>query len=215
MAISSNVEASDGPAPPQSLLRRCAIVALLASLLAGVGLGSAAAAVSPCTSACETIALIREVALAAQASVTGAAKSRMRSIFDVEAMARGVLPQAWSKASPAERREFADVMLDQIARALIRRIGPHPEELEYTGERKIGENEVLANSRLIVAGVPVNLDWRLRRRESGLRVLDILINGRSVMATRRDDYAVRLAANGNSVQALTASLRDELARAAN
>jgi ABC-type transporter MlaC component len=214
MAVPSKVEAVSGLAASRPRLQPGVLV-VLTSLLVGFSLGWAAAAPSPCTSACGTIALIREVAVAAQGSGTSAAQSRMRSIFDIEAMAQGVLSQAWGKASGAERREFTDVMLEEITRALIRRIGPHPEALEYTGERKIGENEILASSRLTVAGSLVNLDWRLRRRESGLRVLDILINGRSVMASRRDDYAGRLAANGNSVHALAASLREELARAPN
>lgn len=134
----------------------------------------------------------------------------MRSLFDVEAMGRGVLGDQWKTASAPQRNEFADVMFEQISRSLIRRIGPRPEALEFLGERKIGA-EILASSRLTIGAIVVNLDWRLR----GSRVVDVLIDGRSVMASRREDYNSRLAANGNSIAALTASLREDLIRTAN
>ncbi len=175
------------------------------------------AAASPleCVSACSVITSIRDIAVAARASGTEAVKPRIRSLFDVDAMGQGVLAGVWTRASSAERRGFADVMVDQIVRSLVRRIGPHPEALQYLGERRISGGDLLANSRLTVGPSVVNLDWRLRRASGVLRVLDILIDGRSVMASRRDDYAGRLAANGNSIQSLTLSLRDELALSAN
>jgi phospholipid transport system substrate-binding protein len=216
MASRQSKRAEYGGRPaPNSPLRRCVLVLLLLSAFAGASSSRGWAAPPGCDSACAAIASIREMAVAARASGAAAVRSRMRAMFDVETMAQGVLAQVWSKASVADRREFTDVMFDQIARGLIRRIGPNPEALEYLGDRKIGENDVLAMSRLTVGPSVVNLDWRMRRREAGFRVLDVLINGRSIMASRREDYAARLAANGNSVQALTTSLRDDLARAPN
>jgi phospholipid transport system substrate-binding protein len=56
-------------------------------------------------------------------------------------------------------------------------------------------------------GEPVRIDWRVRRRDDGYRIVDIVAEGISIAVTLRSEYTSVLKQNGGDVGALVRQLR--------
>ena len=57
-------------------------------------------------------------------------------------------------------------------------------------------------------GPPVNLQWRVRKKDGGLRVVDVVVEGVSMSVTQRSDFASVIQSGGGKLDALIAHLRD-------
>ena len=58
---------------------------------------------------------------------------------------------------------------------------------------------------------PIRLDWRLTATESGWRVLDIVVEGVSLLVTFRNEFAAVIERHGGQVEGLLMELRQRVA----
>lgn len=147
-------------------------------------------------------------------------KQRFRQIFndnfDVPAIGRFVLGRYWRSADKAARAEFLtvfeDVMVDRFA----------PQFAGYAGTKfKIGAiREVKEDNQLMVSSTvaPPNTEvvqvvWRLRSRNGGFKVLDVIAQGVSMALTLRSEYGSVLKNSGGKIDVLIALLRERTAKA--
>ncbi len=147
-------------------------------------------------------------------------KQRFRQLFndnfDVPAIGRFVLGRYWRSADKAAQGEFLavfeDVMVDRFA----------PQFAGYAGTKfKIGAiREVSENNQIMVSSTvaPPNaeaahVDWRLRSRDGGFKVLDVVAQGLSMAQTLRSEYGSVLKNSGGKIDALIALLRKRTNRA--
>ena len=81
--------------------------------------------------------------------------------------------------------------------------------LKVTGSEPSGATDYIVASQVIQKdGPPVNLQWRIRKKDSGLRVVDVIVEGVSMSVTQRSDFASVIQGGGGSVNALISHLRD-------
>jgi phospholipid transport system substrate-binding protein len=57
----------------------------------------------------------------------------------------------------------------------------------------------------------LRLDWRVAEGESGLKIIDVVIEGVSMSITQRQEYASVIQNNGGKVQALIDALNKQMA----
>jgi phospholipid transport system substrate-binding protein len=88
---------------------------------------------------------------------------------------------------------------------------------EYSGEQfKVlkttpqGE-EAFVNSQIIrpSGGPPVKVDWRLKKEGSGYKIVDVIIEGISMVTTQRDEFSAVIQRNGGQLDGLTKALREK------
>jgi phospholipid transport system substrate-binding protein len=140
---------------------------------------------------------------------------RFRSLigdgFDIPAIGRFALGRYWRRASEEEQTAFLAAFEDMIVHRFL------PMFAEYSGDKisigvarpfKNNSNFISVSSKLLRdEGETVRIDWRVRRRDDGFRIVDIVAEGISIAVTLRSEYTSVLKQNGGDVGALARKLR--------
>lgn len=146
---------------------------------------------------------------------TDVAKTQFRKIlnnsFDIPTIARFTLGRYWRVATPAEQQEFTrliqKVILDKYADRLLEFSG---DRYTINGARVLDNRDSLVNSTIFPSDKPpVAFDWRLRKTGSGVKIIDMSVEGISMSVTHRTDFASVIEANGGKVSALIDALQDK------
>jgi phospholipid transport system substrate-binding protein len=136
--------------------------------------------------------------------------------FDVPAIARFVLGPRWRMASDEQRREFSRLLQDYLLVVYSERFGQYAgERLRVTASRA-GPDGAIVKSEIIRprGGPPIALDWRLRVRDGLYRIEDVMIDGVSMAASQRAEFADAIERDGGRIGGLLALMRRRIAGAA-
>ena len=111
--------------------------------------------------------------------------------FDVPAMAQYALGDAWGGASPSQRSAFRTAFENHIVASFLRQVGSRRDKnILFVGNRPERDGQWLAATQLNDQGNPGKTwIWRLRRNGADWRVVDVMINGTSMLYSERQDYA--------------------------
>jgi phospholipid transport system substrate-binding protein len=144
------------------------------------------------------------------------ADERCRSLlgwaFDVPAMAQYALGKAWEKASSADREAFLAAFKDGIVAAYLRRMRDwRGAKMSFVGVRSPSGGDRMAASRLSLPDAEEIWIWRLRPSGQSWQIVDVAIDGSSVLNTERQEYADVLAANHGDINAVIAFIRKRIA----
>lgn len=148
-------------------------------------------------------------------------RNLLRRDFDVAAVSRFVLGRYWRRASSPERAEFTQLFEDYIVAIYGRRLGGNLDNaLKITGHRPDGPKGAIVHSEFgpnndgsnvsnngVKNGIIIKLEWRLRRRAEGWRVVDIMVEGVSMALAQRSEFATVIRGTGGKVAGLLAKLR--------
>jgi phospholipid transport system substrate-binding protein len=140
------------------------------------------------------------------------ADERCRSLlgwaFDVPAMAQYALGKAWDGATSAEREEFLAAFEGAIVTAYLRRMRDYRgATMSFVGVRPPSGGDRRAASRLRLPDAEETWIWKLRPAGQSWRIVDVAIDGSSVLSTERQEYADILAANHGDIKAVIAFIR--------
>jgi phospholipid transport system substrate-binding protein len=129
--------------------------------------------------------------------------------FDVRALSLYAIGRYWRKASKDERVEYQRLFTEFIVNTYASRFGQYSgEKLKVTGERAIKGKDTIVHSEILrPKGAPVRVDWRVRMRKSGYKVIDIIVEGVSMAITQREEFSTVIRRNGGSVEGLISELR--------
>jgi phospholipid transport system substrate-binding protein len=162
----------------------------------------------------EVLAVLRDPKLSHQAQrdrITEIAYER----FDFPTMSKLVLARYWKRFDATQRESFQKEFKSFLARRYGDRIDRYEQEsVEITGERaeKRGDVTVATLIRSPKANAPIVVDYRLRRREGTWRVIDVKIEGISLVSNYRDQFHEVLSRGGP--EKLLAQLRERNAAGA-
>jgi phospholipid transport system substrate-binding protein len=146
---------------------------------------------------------------------TGAAREAgilrvLETDFDLNYMARSALGKHWNDASPDQRERFLKVAANAEAHAYARRFG------EYGGQTltvdrsmpKLRSDGVsIVNSRLTQTdSEPLAIQWDVHNAGQGARIVDVRIEGVSMVVTRRAEYNSFIQTHGGKVEPLIVEL---------
>jgi len=129
--------------------------------------------------------------------------------FDLLAISRFVLGSYWRVASEPERQEFQQLFEYHVMMSY----GPRLADYQAQGLRVVGKRldplGLIVMSQIVrpqgAAAIPV--DWRLSVSDGVYKVSDIVIDGISMAATQRSEFAQAIQRNGGQVQSLLATMR--------
>lgn len=161
---------------------------------------------------------IRSVGQQAIDSLTGNALSdeqrqdRFRVIlnrtFEVPLIARFTLGRYWRGASAAQRKEYVSLFEDFIVLAYAARFRNYNGE-SFTVSKVLDVNETdsLVQSHLALKdGRKIGVTWRVRNK-SALKIIDVIVEGVSMVITQRDEFASIINRNGGKIEGLLVALR--------
>ena len=117
----------------------------------------------------------------------------VRDSFDLPRIVSAVLGNQAASATAAQRQRLSDVLSRRMVRELMRRKPVDAGDLQILGARSIGADEWLITTRVVTPqGDAAILQWRVRARREGLRIVDGLRDGASAVITMRQEIAEAL-----------------------
>lgn len=133
--------------------------------------------------------------------------------LDFVGISRWVLGRGWRDATEEQRKQFQEefqtMLIRTYARALLEYSG---QEIRYQPVREDPDsNMVMVRSEFMQSGsqaIPVN--YRMHQRNGDWKVIDVSINGVSLVATYRNSFASEVRRSG--LESLIAQLADRNAR---
>jgi phospholipid transport system substrate-binding protein len=132
-------------------------------------------------------------------------------LFDFQEVSRRALSVHWAARTQAERAEFVALFTDLLERAYLGKIESYAgERIVYTGEKVDGDYAIVRSQvisrRKDMRARPVNLEYRLWKRDGHWQVYDLLIDGVSFVSTYRSQFDRII--QGSSYTTLIDRLRD-------
>ena len=117
---------------------------------------------------------------------------------DVALISRLALGRHWNRLPEPEREAYQELFRDVVIGSMARRLNgyagdaaaPLEERFRILGSAPAGTGDVLVRSKVFPAqGQPLDLDWRLRSGDSGLVVIDLIVEGASLLVSQRSEFA--------------------------
>jgi phospholipid transport system substrate-binding protein len=117
---------------------------------------------------------------------------------DVALISRLALGRHWSRLPESQRQDYQALFRDVVIRSMARRLSTYAEDAKAPLEERfrivssapVGERDVLVRSKVFPSrGQPLNLDWRLRTEGSGPVIIDLIIEGASLLVAQRSEFA--------------------------
>ena len=132
--------------------------------------------------------------------------------FDIPEISRFVLGQYARSMPPQQQQEFVGLFGDYIAHAYAVRLAPYAgAPFRVTGTRPYGGETVVASQAYKPGGgQPTEIDWHVMGQGGRYKVTDVVVDGVSMKATQRSEFASIIQRNGGRPEALLAAMRQQL-----
>ena len=132
--------------------------------------------------------------------------------FDIPTISRFVAGRHWRRASNEDREAFVDVFRQYIVYTWYRRFDLYTgQTLEVLETAPDGENGVVVTTSMEAGGNQAfEIQWRLRNRDDGMKIVDIIVEGVSMALTYRQEYASVIKRTGGGIPGLTGELSKEI-----
>ena len=131
--------------------------------------------------------------------------------LELKAIARHLVGKHWKAADENERTAYLAAFEDTLVARFLPIFADY-EGAVFTVERVEQDSKnpklVIVNAAVVQgSGEETKVRARLRKRDTGFRILDIGAEGVSLVQTLREEYGAFLKRNGGDLSALTAELR--------
>jgi phospholipid transport system substrate-binding protein len=163
----------------------------------------------------ETVAILRQTDVS-DARKVDALVDVLNRATNLPLVARLVLGPHWRQATDPQRQEYIELFRDLVVKTMADRLGSYRgETFEITGQRAVDERDTLVSTRITSparGAAPIAVDWRVRRTESSLAIIDIIAEGVSMVVTQRAEVGSVVGQKG--IDGLIVELRARLAQRA-
>ncbi len=200
--------------------RRNLILSLaLVCILAAAG-GPARATVASAEQARAFIESLSSEAVAVIADKTMSEDKRLRELhrlfvkgFDTRSIGRFAAGRHWRRASKRQLEEYQRLFEIFVVKSSAQRLNDYASErLEIRNVRKAdgSHGDVIVFSHFIRrSGPPVRFDWRVRANGEGHRIVDVMVEGISMVITQRAVFNSVIRESGGNFDGLIAALRQQ------
>ena len=132
--------------------------------------------------------------------------------FDVHAIGLFVLGRFGRDVPEAARDAYLQTFKTYVVETYAVRFNTYAgEQFSVTKETPDGPEGAWVFSNIGQPGQePIEVQWRVRQIESALKIVDVVVEGVSLIVTQRSEFASILQHNGGSVPKLTTLLQDKI-----
>jgi phospholipid transport system substrate-binding protein len=118
--------------------------------------------------------------------------------FDLRTMSRLILARNWKRFSEKQQEEYVREFKRYLANNYGSRIERYEqEEVEILGERQEPRGDVTVRTRIVGGNFEnATVDYRMRKRGGDWKVIDVIIEGISLVSNFRDQFKAVLARGG-------------------
>ncbi len=122
----------------------------------------------------------------------------LRQGFDLPFIGRFVLGRYWKQTAPEVREDYLNLFSEYLLQIYSARLGGYAgETLSVLAERPAGAKDVVVSTRIDrPSGPPIAAEWRVRATDNRLRIIDVSVEGVSMVVTQRSEFASVIQRNG-------------------
>ena len=137
----------------------------------------------------------------------------LRQGFDVEFIGRFVLGRHWRRVAPEQRSDYQRVFGEFLVKSYASRLGGYAgETFGVSGVQAAGKKDSLVHTVINrPSGPPLKAAWRVREINGQPRIIDVMVEGVSMVVTQRSEFASVIKRNG--FNGLLEALRAKSSRA--
>lgn len=141
-------------------------------------------------------------------------RALLNAAFDVPYLGEVAMGRYWRIASPEERAEYLHLFEDGLVLIYAERFKDYTGDtlrvLQARASRGPEGDEALVITEVPRPGLPaIRVAWRVRPADNSFLILDVTVDGVSMMVTQRDDYAALLQRAGGRIPALLVAMREK------
>lgn len=116
---------------------------------------------------------------------------------DIDVLSRLALGKYWRQLDSAQQDDYQSLFSVVIMNTLAGRLdtflgelsGPLDNHFRISNSMRVGKRDVLVRSKVIAVGdVPLSVDWRLRRGGEDPVIIDLVIEGVSLLVSQRAEF---------------------------
>ncbi len=134
----------------------------------------------------------------------------LRNYFDVKLIARLALGRYWKRASKSQRAQYMTLFEDLIVVTYSNRFK------DYSNEKLLIENTIANDKYVLVKSLvdrgaqqPIRVDWRITFTDGRYKIIDVVVEGVSMVQTQRSEFSSVIRRSGGKVEGLLTALRDK------
>ncbi len=122
----------------------------------------------------------------------------LRNGFDLPFIGRFVLGRYWKQIDSEQRSDYLNLFSEYVLQTYAARLGGYAgETLTVVAERPAGSKDVVVMTRIDrPSGPPIMVDWRVRITVNKRRIIDVSVEGVSMVVTQRSEFASVIQRNG-------------------
>jgi phospholipid transport system substrate-binding protein len=131
--------------------------------------------------------------------------------FDMKTIGRFSLGRYWRTSTKKQKDEYMRLFHDMIINVYYSRLSEYGGEVFETRKfRPDGTKDIIVNSFIVPeSGSEIQIDWRVRYKNSKYQIVDIIVEGVSMSVTQRSDFSSVIQRGGGNVQVLLTHLKEQ------
>jgi phospholipid transport system substrate-binding protein len=142
-------------------------------------------------------------------------RSLLESHFDMPGISKFVLGRYWKLASDPQQSEFQKLFETLLVQSYAKTFAQYGgEKFQVTKSWTDGDGSIVVNTHIDRPnGDIIRLDWRVADQADTMRIIDLVVEGVSLRATHRSDFASEIQSNGGTIAGLLDLLRQKVGSA--
>ena len=120
-------------------------------------------------------------------------------VVDVDGLGRFTLGSSRKDLSETQLKKYTEIFRVFFAKNISSRLQNYSDQnIKVTGSKKISDNYVLVNSKMVSKkdNQEIKIDWRVFNINNKLVIRDLVVEGLSLAKTQREEFASILASEG-------------------
>ena len=134
-------------------------------------------------------------------------------VVDVDGLGRFTLGSSKKDLSETQLKKYTEIFRVFFTKNISSRLQNYSDQnIKVTGSKKISDNYVLVNSKMVSKkdNQEIKIDWRVFNINNKLVIRDLVVEGLSLAKTQREEFASILASKG--FDGLMANLNDFISK---
>lgn len=131
--------------------------------------------------------------------------------IDIPEVGRLVLGRYWRQATPEQQKEFLALFEQMNVLIWSKRFEEYSgETLNILSSKADGKRYIVDSTVQRPSGKPVSVQWAVHQSAGSFKIVDITVEGVSMVVTNRSDYAAAIQAQGGKVEGLLVNMRQRV-----
>jgi phospholipid transport system substrate-binding protein len=115
----------------------------------------------------------------------------LRKNFDLETIGRFVLSRYWRTATADQKSEYMSLFSEYVLKTYARRLGAYSnEQFKVMSSKPLGARDAIVLTEITqqAGGQPITAGWRVRDTNNSDKIIDVMVEGVSMVAAQRSEF---------------------------